>query len=398
MVPEKIRLKCRNPECAREFSFKSPVKPGNYKVACPYCKTPNSFAVKAEPVPEPTPEPVGPQTVGPQTVGPQTPETGASQAPQASAAALGGPALDGHSQAPQASGPQTPETGASQAPQASAPALGGPALDGHSQAPQASAAALGGPALDGQQQPAPQPAPQQPRQEGSPAVSQGQQSAPKPQQPKLGLQEDGTYRLQCASCGQLLVVPKVKPGINRLTCPKCKNPNQFEIQPSEEDLLKCQCCGAPLTKPAADGLYSVECDQCQQPYNMIVQGGRVTKISARTKPGGTADRGSLTPMVLSTGGFFKKTTYILYKGTHFIGRWDENENSDFALKDNTVSRRSVRVDVNQSGNGLVYKMTILKATNPIYHNKKQLVEGDIVYLNYGDVLQLGNTTIKVQKQ
>ncbi|MCC8177043.1 MAG: hypothetical protein LIO91_11550, partial [Bacteroidales bacterium] len=114
MVPEKIRLKCRNPECAREFSFKSPVKPGNYKVACPYCKTPNSFAVKAEPVPEPTPEPVGPQTVGPQTVGPQTPETGASQAPQASAAALGGPALDGHSQAPQASGPQTPETGASQ--------------------------------------------------------------------------------------------------------------------------------------------------------------------------------------------------------------------------------------------------------------------------------------------
>ncbi|MCC8177044.1 MAG: FHA domain-containing protein, partial [Bacteroidales bacterium] len=302
--------------------------------------------------------------------------------PQASAPALGGPALDGHSQAPQAS----------------APALGGPALDGHSQAPQASAAALGGPALDGQQQPAPQPAPQQPRQEGSPAVSQGQQSAPKPQQPKLGLQEDGTYRLQCASCGQLLVVPKVKPGINRLTCPKCKNPNQFEIQPSEEDLLKCQCCGAPLTKPAADGLYSVECDQCQQPYNMIVQGGRVTKISARTKPGGTADRGSLTPMVLSTGGFFKKTTYILYKGTHFIGRWDENENSDFALKDNTVSRRSVRVDVNQSGNGLVYKMTILKATNPIYHNKKQLVEGDIVYLNYGDVLQLGNTTIKVQKQ
>ncbi len=461
MVPEKIRLKCRNPECAREFSFKSPAKPGNYKVACPYCKTPNSFAVKAEPVPDP---------IGPQTVGPQTPETGASQASQAGGPAVpagqpqasqaGGPAVPaGQPQASQAGSPAVP-AGQPQPSQAGSPAVsagqpqtsqaGGPPVSagqpqqprqagspavpaGHPQQPQPSQA--GSPAVPaGQSQPSqagspavpagqPQPSqaggqagspavpagqpqtsqaggpavpagqPQQPSQAGSPAVSAGQ-----PQAPKLGLQEDGTYRLQCASCGQLLVVPKVKPGINRLTCPKCKNPNQFEIEPSEDDLLKCQCCGAPLTKPAADGLYSVECDQCQQPYNMIVQGGRVTKISARTKPGGTADRGSLTPMMLSTGGFFKKTTYILYKGTHYIGRWDENENSDFALKDNTVSRRSVRVDVNQSGNGLVYKMTILKATNPIYHNKKQLVEGDIVYLNYGDVLQMGNTTIKVQKQ
>ena len=102
-------------------------------------------------------------------------------------------------------------------------------------------------------------------------------------------------------------------------------------------------------------------------------------------------------MKLVLGNFLGKKEYILLKGTHYVGRLDDEKNSDFAIKDKYASKRSVRIDVNEDGGGLVYKLTIERATNPVYHNSRELTVGDVVYLTYGDTLKLGKTLIKVQK-
>ncbi len=34
-------------------------------------------------------------------------------------------------------------------------------------------------------------------------------------------------------------------------------------------------------------------------------------------------------------------------------------------------------------------MKVLRAANPVLHNDKPLMEGEIIYLNYGDSIRLG---------
>ena len=57
----------------------------------------------------------------------------------------------------------------------------------------------------------------------------------------------------------------------------------------------------------------------------------------------------------------------------------------------------MRIDVNENGGKLIYRMTVERAMNPVYHNNSELTVGDIVYLTYGDTIKLGKTLIKVQK-
>ncbi len=95
--------------------------------------------------------------------------------------------------------------------------------------------------------------------------------------------------------------------------------------------------------------------------------------------------------------FVSKKKYPLYKGIHYIGRTDNENRSDFEVKDKYASSRSFRIEVNENGGSLVYKMTVERAMNPVYHNNKELTVGDVVYLTYGDTIKLGKTLIKVQK-
>ncbi|MGN1173680.1 MAG: hypothetical protein ACI4SO_07820, partial [Muribaculaceae bacterium] len=86
--------------------------------------------------------------------------------------------------------------------------------------------------------------------------------APEPSKPevKYGFLEDGSYRFKCASCGSNALVPAqmLKVGHNEVFCTKCKTKHEFEVEPKEEDLLKCQTagCESQLVKPeGGDGTY-----------------------------------------------------------------------------------------------------------------------------------------------
>lgn len=234
-----------------------------------------------------------------------------------------------------------------------------------------------------------------------PLTGDAQQVKPKTEV-KFGILEDGSYRFKCQNeaCRQSVLVPAniVKIGHNIQLCPKCKTPHEFEIEPTEKDLLKCQTagCSAMLVKPdRGDGIYSCECDDCHAEYCIIVRDGKVVKVTMKTpRPLPPKERSS---MILVLGHFLGKKVYTLSKGIHYVGRFDDVNKSDFEIKDKYASSRSVRIDVNENGGNLVYKLTVERAMNPVYHNNHELTIGDVVYLTYGDTLKLGKTLIKVQK-
>lgn len=219
---------------------------------------------------------------------------------------------------------------------------------------------------------------------------------------KFGLLEDGSYRFRCEKqeCRQSVLVPAklVKVGQNRMPCPRCGTIHGFDVEPTENDLLKCQTadCDATLVKPVrGDGIYSCVCEKCGQEYSLLVQDGKVVKATMKTpKPIGQIKQ---WPMKLVLGRFLGKKEYILSKGIHYIGRLDDEKKSDFEIKDKYASSRSVRIDVNENGGSLVYRLTVERAMNPVYHNSRELIVGDVVYIAYGDTLKLGKTLIKVQK-
>lgn len=228
--------------------------------------------------------------------------------------------------------------------------------------------------------------------------------APAPSKPAVeyGILEDGSYRFKCAnaSCGCSALVPSqmVKVGHNVVFCTKCKTKHEFDVEPTEEDLLKCQTagCESQLDKPeGGDGIYRAVCSKCNSEYTIVVKDGKVAKVTKKTQQQVSTAKKVILKLVAGT--FLSKKEYILSKGSHYVGRQDESNISDFSIKDKYASSRSVRIDVNENGGSLVYRMTIEKATNPVYHNNSELVKGDIVYLTSGDTLKLGKTLIKIQK-
>ena len=135
--------------------------------------------------------------------------------------------------------------------------------------------------------------------------------------------------------------------------------------------------------------------ECGQEYAIIIQGGKIVKVIMKTPPPPPPPKREKMKLVL--GRFLGKKEYELTKGIHYVGRFDTDNNSDFAIKDKFASSRSIRIDVNENGGSLVYRMTIERAMNPVYHNNRELTVGDIVYLTYGDTLKLGKTLIKIEK-
>jgi len=219
---------------------------------------------------------------------------------------------------------------------------------------------------------------------------------------QFGLLDDGSYRFKCenGTCRQTVLVPTdmVEVGHNKVKCPKCSTYHEFDIEPSEEDLLRCQTadCKGKLEKPnRGDGIYSSICEECGQEYSLIIQGGKIIKVIMKTPPPPPPLTPQLMKLVISQ--FLGKKEYPLTKGIHYVGRFDNENYSDFAIKDKYASSKSVRIDVNENGGNLVYKLTVERAMNPVYHNNRELTVGDVVYLTYGDTLKLGKTLIKVQK-
>lgn len=102
-------------------------------------------------------------------------------------------------------------------------------------------------------------------------------------------------------------------------------------------------------------------------------------------------------LVLLRRGWLNKD-YPLAEGSHTVGRHDDAEMSDISIKnDPGMSRRSIRIDVGLTSQGYTFKLTVLKATNPVLHNGKPLMKGEAVSLNFGDSIVMGKTKFRFDK-
>lgn len=144
--------------------------------------------------------------------------------------------------------------------------------------------------------------------------------------------------------------------------------------------------------PSKPGHKEFACPKCN---------GRITaEVHQPTKSihGGTEEvkfiRGKL---ILLRKNWFNKD-YILREGRNIIGREDASAPSDISIKgDNTMSRRSVQIDMNQTEHGFFYKLTVIKAANPVVHNGAMLMNGESILLNFGDTIVMGKTKFRFDR-
>jgi len=91
--------------------------------------------------------------------------------------------------------------------------------------------------------------------------------------------------------------------------------------------------------------------------------------------------------------------YKLSEGQTVVGREDDEEPSDISIAgDDTISRRSIVINIIADDYGFDYILTVLNASNPVRVNGKQIRVGEKVYLDLGDVITIGHTNLKFDNQ
>lgn len=157
--------------------------------------------------------------------------------------------------------------------------------------------------------------------------------------------------------------------------------------------IKCPHCkkqeiGVSTNKP---GHRAIPCPYCRGKIGLNIR--NKTEVIVITEPL-QHFKGKL---VLLRKGWLNKD-YHLVEGRNVIGRYDESAMPDISIKnDSSISRRSVEIDVKRTEKGYIFKLIVLKATNPVLHNNSPLTNGDSVSLNFGDSIILGKTKFRFDK-
>lgn len=207
-----------------------------------------------------------------------------------------------------------------------------------------------------------------------------------------------------------------KAGIYKVECPRCKKQFKMNMPDAKKESFPVDCSGETAKRLSGEYLanesHIVLCPHCGKakmrftPKNAgeesilcpKCKGKSIVFIKKKTEPISVSEvvqvRGKLQ---LLRKGWFNRD-FALPIGKHVIGRCDKDFPSDISIKDDvTMSRRSVVIEVCQGAKGYSFKMTVLKATNPVLHNNRPLGEGECVSLNYGDCIILGNTKFRFVK-
>lgn len=163
-----------------------------------------------------------------------------------------------------------------------------------------------------------------------------------------------TYVAECPSCGQQLTTTPEQKGIMKLRCDNCKAIIGFTVKEQEEDT------------------------------DTVI----ISPLDLDTSKG-----------MLEWGGRWRKNRKTLSPGRTTIGRLDKDSPSDVQINDDTVSRQSVVIEMEQQQeNGAYrYKLTVLKAKNPVKVDGIELKVGNCIDLNYGNTILLGKTEIKFKE-
>lgn len=180
------------------------------------------------------------------------------------------------------------------------------------------------------------------------------------------------YKLQCPSCNFSIVKKLIKEGKQGWVCPKCKTSVYFKVIGN-----------ASKPKP-------------------IVENSTQDKPTVKEEQKTHGDTQSFGKW--KTGGELKWRSGFITKhkklqvGSVTIGRHDKDRPSDIQLNDKYVSRQSATIDVIfDKEKGYLFKFTVRHAANPVYVNTTEIGEGQSVFLDYNDLIKMGQTKITFVK-
>lgn len=175
------------------------------------------------------------------------------------------------------------------------------------------------------------------------------------------------YLMECPACHKASMVKAKEPKPFICTCNYCK---------TRTVIVGCQS-GSQQPQDAKPQQAEKNDNQESLPTDKIRIHGEKAQISGK----------------LVWGGFLRRKSYLLREGANYIGRNDSEIPSDVTIDDEYVSRRSILIEVAPAAKGYTYKLTVKKCTNPVLINGKEQQVGNSIYLNYGDTILVGNTTL-----
>lgn len=177
----------------------------------------------------------------------------------------------------------------------------------------------------------------------------------------------------CPMCGQQMkfYVPNTA-GVLKITCtnPDCGKP--FGVKITEQQ-IKLSTSGTPNPAPKKE-------EKVSHP------------VTDPSLPSGNSTTG-LAWLVQKKKYFFNKDKqYRLEVGINTIGMFDPEDPSDIMIEgDRTISHRSISITVEKNAKGYKYLLTVHKAKNPVYLQKKEIAVGTSVYIEPGTEFVLGTT-------
>lgn len=155
-----------------------------------------------------------------------------------------------------------------------------------------------------------------------------------------------------------------------------------------------RCHSVFISKTINDDVVKIKCPDCDTYICFSSQGEKQDSTIRRTQIINGSESSTLEGvLVWSNNGHVESK--VLMPGEMTIGRKSNDVPSDIGLDDGTASRRSVKIVVTrgeQTGK-YIFKLVVLRTTNAVYVNQNALYNNSEIYLNYGDTIKLGETTL-----
>lgn len=202
----------------------------------------------------------------------------------------------------------------------------------------------------------------------------------------------------CPKCGRPVMIMAEKEGFTSYPCKHCftkvivKGVTRDKINP----------------KPAADR-QQTQPQQSQQP-KQPQQSEQTVQVKTENRQPANSQTPQPKPKTerfrghkvksnarIVWGGLISRKSCDLHEGENWIGRWNAEEPSDIMVKDQYMSRRSVVIEVIRQNDEFLFKFTVKRCSNPVSVNGKKIEEGQSIYLNFEDRIEMGDTMLFFKK-
>lgn len=187
--------------------------------------------------------------------------------------------------------------------------------------------------------------------------------------------------------------------VTQYTCPECHSTS-------------------PVYMPDVSGNYMLTCAHCQRQITVYLKGKK--EPFPLQNPGAALDNAQSPTVPVAEAQPTQPATTLIPKksarlvciagpcnesfeikpGITTIGRYDVVSPSDISIKgDRYMSRRSVSLEAAYNDvTGFSFRMKVIKTTNPVMLNGQTINQGETAYLNFGDIISLGESKFRLDKQ